>query len=63
MHNIVNLARRRPFNEVLMQMNCYDLDRLIRLLQDFGCPDVHLRFTQHRDYSGVILFFRRTQQP
>jgi len=45
---------RRPH----MQMYRYDLNRLFEMLQESGCHDVHVRFSQS-SRLGVILYFRK----
>ena len=56
------LARRQP-SQPTMQMNRYNMSRLLRLLQESGCHDVHLRFTETSHYGypiyGAILFFSK----
>jgi SAM-dependent methyltransferase len=62
-HNVANLLQRRPFGYPLMQMNDYDLNRLMRVLQDRGCHRVHLRFSDHGGFLGVVLFFQKVELP
>jgi 2-polyprenyl-3-methyl-5-hydroxy-6-metoxy-1,4-benzoquinol methylase len=61
-----NLAKGERVRRPPMQMNLYDLNRLIRLLQEHGCHEVHLRFTETSHYNsdvyGVILFFAKRQR-
>jgi SAM-dependent methyltransferase len=61
--NARNLAKGRPFQEPLMQMNQYNLNRLMRLLQEGGCHLIHLRFTETGSFGqkfyGVIIFFQK----
>jgi len=46
-----------------MQMNQYNLNRILRILQESGCHRVHVRFTETGYYGepfyGVILFFQK----
>jgi SAM-dependent methyltransferase len=60
-----NLVKGRPFGERLMEMNRYDVTRLMRILQESGCHRVHVRFTETSTYGqpfyGVILFFQKTK--
>jgi hypothetical protein len=62
-HNLINVAQRKPFGFPHMQMNCYDVDELLRHLQERGCHRVHVRFTDHGQHSGVVLFFMRADAP
>jgi ubiquinone/menaquinone biosynthesis C-methylase UbiE len=47
--------RRLP----LMQMNNYDLNKIFTLLQNNGVTDLDVSFTNHYDYWGVILSFKK----
>lgn len=46
-----------------MQMNEYDLNRLLCILQEGGCHDVVVRFTETgafgKPFYGVVLFFQK----
>jgi SAM-dependent methyltransferase len=60
---IRNLLKGVPVREPMMQMNRYDLNRILRVLQEAGCHRVHVRFTETGFYGqpfyGVILFFQK----
>jgi 2-polyprenyl-3-methyl-5-hydroxy-6-metoxy-1,4-benzoquinol methylase len=60
---IFNLRKGKPFGLPQMEMNEYDLNRLLQILQDSGCHDVHLRFSEtslHRHpFYGVSFYFRK----
>jgi SAM-dependent methyltransferase len=62
--SVRNVAKGRPLSEPMMQMNEYDLNRLLRILQESGCHLVHVRFTETglfgHGFYGVILFFKKT---
>src|SRR5215475_3787813 len=62
-HNLVNLAKGRPFKYPNVEMNSYNLNRLILLLQEHGCHRVHLRFSEHSGHRGVVLFFKKGALP
>lgn len=62
-HGVGNLLQRRPFRHPLMEMNDYDINRLLLILQEHDCHRVHLRFSDHGGYLGVILFFHRESLP
>lgn len=61
--NARNLLKGAPFQEPMMQMNAYDLSRLMRILQEKGCHLVHLRFTETGSFGhvfyGAIIFFQK----
>lgn len=42
-----------------LQMNNYRLDRLFLLLQRARIADLHMEFTDHGGYLGVVLYFRK----
>jgi SAM-dependent methyltransferase len=58
-----SVLKREPLREPMMQMNRYDLSRVFRIVQEAGCHDVHVRFTEasHLSYEiyGVILHVRK----
>jgi SAM-dependent methyltransferase len=63
LYGVRNLLKGRPVGEPMMQMNQYDTNRLLRILQESGCHRVHVRFTETGYYGqafyGVILFFQK----
>ncbi|HUA88494.1 MAG TPA: methyltransferase domain-containing protein [Steroidobacteraceae bacterium] len=42
-----------------MQMNAYDVNRIMFLFQSAGVPTANLRFTDHSGNLGVIFYLRR----
>jgi SAM-dependent methyltransferase len=54
-----NIARGRPARDSLMQMNRYSVTRLLDILWRGGCSEVHVRFSDHGGYRGVLLFARK----
>ena len=62
-HGLLNLVRGRSFREPVMQMNEYDVNQLLRILQESDCHEIHLRFTETsvggHPFYGVVLFFRK----
>ena len=60
---LLNLARRRAPDAPVMQMNAYSVTRLIDLLRDAGCREVHVRFSDHDGARGVLLFARKLDAP
>jgi 2-polyprenyl-3-methyl-5-hydroxy-6-metoxy-1,4-benzoquinol methylase len=57
--HVVNVIKRRPFFAPAMQMNDYDLNRLLRVLQANHVQDIHAEFTDHGGHIGLILYFQR----
>lgn len=58
---VANLLRGRSLSCPEMQMNSYDLNTLLRLLQKSGVERFHGEFTDHGGELGVILYFRKQQ--
>jgi trans-aconitate methyltransferase len=50
-----NLAQRKPWNAPLMEMNEYDLEAILLLLQEHGIGQVHLVQTTHGLFHGAFL--------
>lgn len=42
-----------------MQMNNYNINLIFSLLQKSGIKDVYTTFTDHHDYWGIVLYFRK----
>jgi 2-polyprenyl-3-methyl-5-hydroxy-6-metoxy-1,4-benzoquinol methylase len=61
LYRVRNLVKRQPWARPPMQMNCYDLGRVFRILQEAGCHDIHVRFTEANHYGypvyGAVLHF------
>jgi SAM-dependent methyltransferase len=62
-HWALNIARGRPASTPMMQANRYSVTRLLDILSGAGCPEVHVRFTNHDGYRGVLLFARKGATP
>jgi SAM-dependent methyltransferase len=59
-YKLANIARRRPVNFPMVQMNPYPLDRLLRMLETRGCHRLGGYLADHGDgYLGVVLIFQR----
>jgi SAM-dependent methyltransferase len=58
-----NLVKGIPMREPMMQMNEYDLNRLLRILEEAGCHRVQIRFTETghfgQPFYGAMLFFQK----
>ncbi len=42
-----------------MEMNAYDMNRVLFVAQECGVRRAGLQFTDHAGYLGVVLFLRR----
>jgi SAM-dependent methyltransferase len=56
-----NMLKKEPIRRPPMQMNRYDINRLLRILQEHDCHQVYMRFTETFYFNyplyGAILFF------
>lgn len=57
----MNIVLGRPASHPVMQLNAYSVDRLMSMLSEMGCHQVHVRFSDHKGNKGVMLFFRKTR--
>lgn len=60
---ILNLMRGKPADTPVMQMNPYSVTRLLGMLLEEGCGEVHIRFSDHNGARGVLLFTRKHPVP
>jgi SAM-dependent methyltransferase len=58
-HRCLNLLQGRELGYPLMQMYDYRIEQLFQILQEGGCHDCLVRFTEHGRHLGVLLFFRK----
>lgn len=56
-NGLVNVVQGRLFNDAMIQMNAYDLNEICLILQEKGCNNVSLRFTDHGGHLGVAFVF------
>lgn len=56
----LNLMLRRKAAHPVMQLNEYSVSRLLRILHEGGCSNVHAILTDHQRNLGVMLLFQRT---
>lgn len=59
-NNFINLAKRRNFFEPPMQMNAYDINDLLAVIQNFGIKNCFIDFTSHMNELGVIIYFQKS---
>jgi hypothetical protein len=59
-HGLMNLMRGAPFSRPFMQMNSYSINRILDLLLDSGCSNVHIEFSGHSGIRGIMLYFQKT---
>lgn len=57
-HYATNFVRRRALRTPSMQMNSYDMGRILSMVAERGCTSLHLDLTQHGPFKGATLYFR-----
>ncbi len=60
-NGLTNVKRGRPFSYPVMQVNSYDLNRIMATLQDGGCHLAQLRATRHAGVRGAVIYFRKRE--
>ena len=48
-----------PLNEPEMQMNCYNVNRLLKILQKKGIKNIYSQILRHGKFIGLFLYFRK----
>jgi ubiquinone/menaquinone biosynthesis C-methylase UbiE len=62
-HGLLNVIQGVPFSRPLMQMNRYSINRILDMLLRAGCSNVHIEFSSHSGFNGVMLYFEKTPRP
>ena len=60
LHMVANLLYRRPVTTPLMEKNVYDLNRLLAILHEHECGNLHLTCTETGGMKKVILYFQKS---
>ncbi len=58
-HGLLNLTQKRPYGEPLMQMNSYDLNKAMFLLQSKGVRNMFIQNEAHGTCWGVTIFLHK----
>ncbi|MCI0662407.1 MAG: class I SAM-dependent methyltransferase [Acidobacteria bacterium] len=58
-HKILNLVWSENFNKPHMQMNDYNLNEILLVVQEAGCQNCYLSFTRHGKHLGVMFYFQK----
>jgi 2-polyprenyl-3-methyl-5-hydroxy-6-metoxy-1,4-benzoquinol methylase len=58
-HTLMNIREGSSVNNPLMQMNEYNINNLLLIMQEAGCHHTYVRFTSHSEHLGVVLFFQK----
>ncbi len=59
LHAPINILKKRPWSYPLMEMNEYDCNRLLSILQRASIHQVKIEFTDHAGHWGAIIYFRK----
>lgn len=59
LNGLRNLVQGKPFSYPRMVMYQYNLNRLLNVIRDSGCSDIHLIPLDHGEFDGCMFFFRR----
>lgn len=62
-HPAVNVLKGRPFRYPLMEMNEYDAEAILALLQEKGFKRVVVEFTDQIGHLGLMVYFQRDPSP
>ncbi|MBA3580245.1 MAG: class I SAM-dependent methyltransferase [Gemmatimonadaceae bacterium] len=60
---VLNMMLGRKPSAPVMQLNNYSMDRILGILQDAGCTEVHTILTDHQGNRGGMLLFRKPSAP
>jgi len=58
---VLNMMLGRKPSAPIMQLNDYSMDRMLGILQDAGCTEVHAILTDHQGNRGVMLLFQKPE--
>jgi hypothetical protein len=60
LHWVANLLYGNPFGTPLMEKNVYDLNRLLAILHEHECGNLHLTCQETGGMKKVLLFFQKS---
>jgi SAM-dependent methyltransferase len=60
---LVNIVRRKPWNEPFIQMNSYDMNRILISLSEHGIKDVFLEVVDAGGFISAFIFARKPSKP
>jgi hypothetical protein len=60
---LVNLARGKRWSEPFMQMNLYDMNRILRLLAERGMNDAFLEIVDAGGYVSAFVIAKKPEYP
>ena len=60
-HYATNVVRGRALRTPSMQMNSYDVGRIMSMIGERGCTSLHVDLTQHGPFKGATFYFRTAE--
>lgn len=57
---LANIVQRKPWNEPFMQMNSYDVNRILMLLSEHGIKNVHLNIVDAGGFLWVYAIAKKS---
>ena len=58
----INLIKGRGFFSLEMQMNAYNLNKLLFIIQKNNAHNLYAEYTNHGGNSGILLYFRKAKE-
>jgi ubiquinone/menaquinone biosynthesis C-methylase UbiE len=58
-HTVLNIGEGKSINDPMIQMNEYNLNNLLLIMQQAGCHHTYIRFTSHSEHRGIVFFFQK----
>lgn len=59
---IINMYRKRPYKEPLMQMNEYNLNKVYYILQKAGVKNLFVQTEAHGECWGITVYFQKPDE-
>ncbi len=60
-HSLLNVLKGLPYNRPLMQMNLYDMNAVLHLMQQNKVENTHFTFEDHGDFWSAHLVFQKKE--
>jgi 2-polyprenyl-3-methyl-5-hydroxy-6-metoxy-1,4-benzoquinol methylase len=58
-NGLANLLKGKKFSVPVMLMTQYDLNYIVKTLEENNCDNCYMKFTKHSGFLGVIIFFQK----
>jgi SAM-dependent methyltransferase len=59
MHPVMKLLRHQRICEPKMEMNVYDMNRLLSIFSDSGVQPIHAELVRHGTHNGVVFYLSK----